>query len=289
MLRAADQAYVVVGKERERSKTMDNELASAITSIDFRLKARQILLGRPNKDEHQHLLPSPRIDMHRLPIVSLRDAEIKEMLAPYFMHATSKSAAQLLKTPLRDSKNYGHDLRSAHERVGFYLATEYVSEMLGVESYTIPHVQNKETEGHRLLHEDRTLIVPLIRGGEPMAFGVSSAFKTAIFEHAKKPEDLTRQLVRDSHAIILVDSVVNSGKSILEFVNGLRGGFGFVGQIVVVTGVVQEGAVAGGPFAEMLRRDRRVRLLALRVSENKYTGRGGTDTGHRLFNTVMLD
>jgi hypothetical protein len=31
-----------------------------------------------------------------------------------------------------------------------------------------------------------------------------------------------------------------------------------------------------------------VSLVALRISKNKYTGTGGTDTGHRLFNSTHL-
>jgi uracil phosphoribosyltransferase len=34
--------------------------------------------------------------------------------------------------------------------------------------------------GYRLLHEEATLIVPLMRGGEPMAFGVNEAFPLAM-------------------------------------------------------------------------------------------------------------
>ena len=44
---------------------------------------------------------------------------------------------------------------------------------------------------------------------------------------------------------------------------------------------------AGGLRARY--RHKEVTFLALRVSDNKYTGRGGTDTGHRLFNTPYFD
>ena len=69
---------------------------------------------------------------------------------------------------------------------------------------------------------------------------------------------------------------------------------------MVVAGVVQEGAVVakegeeggkgdGNGFAEMLRDDKELWVVALRKSENKYKGKGGTDTGHRLFGTTKLD
>lgn len=58
-------------------------------------------------------------------------------------------------------------------------------------------------------------------------------------------------------------------------------------KILLVAGVVQAGAMAVGK-EESLRRKMKswedVSNVALRVSENKYTGVKGTDTGDRLFN-----
>ncbi|KAJ5114524.1 hypothetical protein NUU61_000283 [Penicillium alfredii] len=60
-------------------------------------------------------------------------------------------------------------------------------------------------------------------------------------------------------------------------------------QIVVVARVVQDQAVAvGSNLMQELTRYPRLGMVALRVSANKYTGRGTTDTGNRLFNTVHL-
>ena len=44
-----------------------------------------------------------------------------------------------------------------------------------------------------------------------------------------------------------------------------------------------------GVFAKDLAGMGDVVLVTLRVSKNKYTGTGGTDTGHRLFNSTHLD
>jgi hypothetical protein len=50
----------------------------------------------------------------------------------------------------------------------------------------------------------------------------------------------------------------------------------------VLSGVMHEGAAAAlpGEFP-------RARFLTLRVSSNQYSGRGGTDTGNRLFGTSI--
>ena len=90
-------------------------------------------------------------------------------------------------------------------------------------------------------------------------------------------------------SIIVVDSVINSGKSIERAIKCIH-------QLVervtpslsVVTyglaGVIQQEAAERLPLAYP-----RARFLALRVSENKYVGKGGTDTGNRLFGTSLID
>ena len=177
--------------------------------------------------------------------------------------------------------------------------------------------------------------------------------------HAKKPEDINTDLLKDVKNVVLVDSVVNSGKSVVEFLDWLLpeveggevGKFGEVLvcsrvkgpiKIVVVTGVVQAGAVKlleqwcqgrqvlvdrGPGLVEELKDEQEsdkeqeqeneqgqeseeqpdieqkqetalehehevtvtVDVVALRQSQNKYTGTGGTDTGHRLFGTTQLN
>ena len=90
--------------------------------------------------------------------------------------------------------------------------------------------------------------------------------------------------------ILLVDSVVNSGKSVVEFVHHIRGTGGESVRIVVVAGVVQAGAVREeAVLGAMVKADEMLDVVALRMSENKFTGRGGTDTGNRLFNTTRLE
>ena len=59
-------------------------------------------------------------------------------------------------------------------------------------------------------------------------------------------------------------------------------------RIVVVAGVVQEQAISKGGLVYEHSRHAALDLVALRISENKYSGKGGTDTGNRLFNTTHL-
>jgi uracil phosphoribosyltransferase len=109
-----------------------------------------------------------------------------------------------------------------------------------------------------------------------------------MFIHAKNPTDIQPPHLLEQRTIILVDSVVNSGKSVVEFVQHIRSLNATI-RIVVVAGVVQADSVNGGSIAQILERDENFSLVSLRLSDTKFTGKGTTDTGNRLFNTTQLD
>ena len=283
MLSKADQAIVVVSEEQTRSKTMDAALANAIDNDG--LRARQALL--PSN-------ASPRLETTKLPLIQLTDPEFIDSITRrrsrhslQVLHATDRNAAKLLMTPMRDATVAGPVLREAHRRVGWYLATEFLAEMIGVEEYPIPHVQGHQTSGYRLLHEQQTSIVALMRGGEAMALGVNEAFPLAMFVHASRPDDIMLHHLQGQLTVVLVDSVVNSGKTVVQFVQHVRNLHATI-RIVVIAGVVQAQSVSRGSLVQALACHAKLSLVALRLSDNKFTGRGTTDTGNRLFNTTHL-
>jgi uracil phosphoribosyltransferase len=191
-------------------------------------------------------------------------------------------------TPTRDADVHGHYLRASHSDVGFYLAIEFLSEVLGVEEFPILHVQGHHTEGYRIAQQDkRTLVVAVMRAGEPIAAGVGRALPMAAFLHAKNPEDLKPEYLRGRRTIILADAVVNKGDTIADFVDFIRSKDASV-CIIVMTAVAQKACVETGRFADLLAKDKKLNLIALRLSGNSYKGTKGTDTGHRLFNTTFL-
>ncbi|RBA21235.1 hypothetical protein FPRO05_07549 [Fusarium proliferatum] len=283
MLWEADQAIVVVGDEKNRSKTMDEKLEMVIR--DNYLRARQILL--PNT-------VSPRLDTNTLPVISMDEEFINSIIdrrpgrQPLkIFAATDKAAAKLLMSPMRDAAVFGPTLRQAHANVGRYLATEYVSELIGLEDYAIPLVQGHKTTGYYLRNEATTSIISLMRGGEPMAFGISEVFPQAMFIHASTAGDVKIHHVQGQSNVILVDSVVNSGKRVIEFIKRVVR-LEPSSSVTVVAGVVKAEAIAEDHlFAKVMRRNG-AGLVALRVSENKFTGTKTTDTGNRLFNTTHL-
>lgn len=282
MLTAANRAFVITGEQATRSSSMDSALAAAIEKGGF--YPRQILLP-------SHA--SPRLDLSRLPLTRLSDRFISDSILNdrdqlHVVDASHRSAAKVLMTPMRNATFSGPVLRKAHYRVGWYLATEFCGEILGLETFPIPHVQGHQTDGYRVLNEKETLIVALMRGGEPMALGINDALPSATFLHARAPTDILPEYLTSIKTILLVDSVVNSGKSILSFVQNIRTLHATV-RIVVIAGVIQVEAVTSSKISQQLCKFRPLSFVALRLSENKFTGQGGTDTGNRLFNTTNLD
>jgi uracil phosphoribosyltransferase/phosphoserine phosphatase len=279
MLNEAHEAVVVVGDKHSRSKTMEKALQKAIDEDG--LRARQVLLP-------PHALP--RLDTKKLPLIQINHEFIQSILRRRqttfrIVDATNRSAAKLLMTPTRDAGVAGPALRTAHRNIGYYLAAEFVSDIIGLEEYPIPHVQGHPTNGHRLRYEQETSIIALMRGGEPMAFGVNDAFPLAMFVHATSPTDIDTHHLR--HSVLLVDSVINSGKSVAEFIQHIRSLDATI-RIIVIAGTVQAKSLSEGRFYQALERDANLTLVALRLSDNKFTGSGNTDTGNRLFNTTHI-
>lgn len=282
MLKKADQAILVVGEEHSRSKSMDRELEYAVKFEG--LSARQVVL--PSS-------ASPRLNATQLPIVSLIESTFFDSVIYHHnklacflrTEATHETSSKLLATPTRDAGISGPSLRKSHHNIGWYLAIQYVSHLINVERYDIPHVQGGVTDGYRLLDEKKTCIVALMRGGEPMASGVSEAFPLAMFVHAKQPGDLLPHHLPEQGTVVLVDSVINSGKSVVEFVNRIRHLDAAI-QIVVVAAVAHVDSLQY--LAQRLPSLDKFNLCILRTSANSFKGAGDTDTGHRLFNTTHL-
>lgn len=285
MLKRADRAVVVVSDERTRSKTMDAVLSNAIDQEG--LQALQLVL--PHNASH-------RLNTSKLPLVSLTGIEFicsifrrhDRFVGVQIFHATDRDAAKLLATPMRDAANAGPALRAAHRRVGWYLASEFLTHIIGVEECQISHVLGHHTIGYRLCHEQQTTILALMRAGDPMASGINDVFPLAMYVHARHPDDVKLHHLQGQTQVLLVDSVVNSGKTVMEFMQAIRNIDADI-RIVVVAGVVQAQCVSrNSVFYNTLSGHRNVCLVTLRLSETKFTGSGTTDTGNRLFNTTHL-
>ena len=144
---------------------------------------------------------------------------------------------------------------------------------------------NRPTDGYRIQNEDRTTIVALMRAGEPMASGVHDVLPTARFVHAHETTDLKEHHVKGQLTVVLVDAVINSGKTVIEFCQHVRKLHSTI-QVVLLTGVVQDQFLQPEKLSEQLGKLCVTNLVMLRKSETKFVGSGGTDTGNRSFNAT---
>jgi uracil phosphoribosyltransferase len=170
---------------------------------------------------------------------------------------------------------------------GCVTGVESVGNLIGLKEYPITHVQGSPTIGHRLEDESKITIVALMRGGEPLVLGVNDAFPLAMFVHANDTADLELHHLQGQKTVVLVDSVVNSGTTIVKFVKHILQTYRKV-RIVIATGVVHRECISKGGAVYNPAARTNSTLVTLRISDNKFIGRGTTDTGNRLFNTTGL-
>mmetsp|Transcript_20635 Transcript_20635/g.44819 ORF Transcript_20635/g.44819 Transcript_20635/m.44819 type:complete len:690 (-) Transcript_20635:179-2248(-) len=244
---------------------------------------------------------------HGLPVQSLESLleDLNTSAINAIVDCSSVSiTAQILATKMRDANLRGPGLQKAHEEMGALLADKLIDEFgqtMGlVETVEFSHVQGGTFTGLGR-PTCNVVILPLMRGGEPMARGVHSRFPSSLFIHLYEGEDdfdqknnlLAKAFEHFSPKtpvnIVITDSVINTGSSIERAITNIRRMAREVNSelqlvLYVLSGVMQQEAAVQLPCQFI-----RVRFVTLRVSKNKYTGKGGSDTGNRLFGTTLID
>jgi uracil phosphoribosyltransferase len=205
------------------------------------------------------------------------------------------SAATILAAQTRRADLQGPDLQRVHVEVGKFLADRLIeafpfTDLITTKQYA--HVQGSMFDGPSTAGGENVRILPLMRGGEPMSRDVHQRFPEAQLVHFTSDGSnvwLSHKILMPAadekqKNLIIVDSVINRGNSIREVLNQLGADDAPYWNIFVLAGVMQLGAAQTLP-----KEFPRVRFLTLRVSDNHYTGKGGTDTGNRLFGTLAHD
>lgn len=282
MLHNADRAILVVSEEQTRSMAMDKAVADAIAYHGLHA--------------HQTVLPStalPRLDSNKLLLRMLNEPEfVNSLLGGHnprgglrYLSATDKNAAELLVTLMRNPAITSAELTEAYRRAGRYLAIELLANVLGTEKCPTEPILRNEKRSHQLFHEPQTTIVGLMHGGEAMAVGVNDAFPLAMCVHVNHPEKLNTQHLEGQLTVILVDSAVNTGQTIVKYVERVRRLHATI-RIVVAAGVVQAQCALSDGLRQALASHGKIDFIALLVSNTNFTGSGSTDTGNRLLNTT---
>ena len=187
---------------------------------------------------------------------------------------TNKKAVQLLATQSRRTDINSTELCKIHFEMGKFLAYEMIEEFELTET-EIQHVQGIKT-GVKLADKSKITIFAVMRAGLYAAEGVRSVFADSHFFLHSDSEEIKSNL--ENRTVFVVDAVINTGKSIEKIIEQLQKHK--ARKIIVATLIIQKDAL------HIADKYPDIYFYALRISENKYVGKGGTDTGNRLFNTT---
>lgn len=161
-----------------------------------------------------------------------------------------------------------------HQEFGNLLAMEILAHQKTIAKRQI--LSSGKEEDLEYYDDNNFVIVGILRAGLYIAQGIREKLPKSSFILAKKPKsiDMTDMSLVNKK-IILVDSVINTGKTMEIFLDFFKNH-----EIYIATNVIY------GPTIETLQKSFNVSIFAIRISNNSYTGQGNSDTGNRLFNTM---
>jgi uracil phosphoribosyltransferase len=183
----------------------------------------------------------------------------------------------LLVDRSRRAASEGPALAEVHREIGSLLAVD-VARRLPLEEYELAHPTGPSV-GIQLVHNKRPVIVALLRAGLFLAEGLWARLPgSAMLLHSPGHGPFAEQGL-EGRPTIIVDAVINTGRSIAPIIEAAHG-LG-ASEVMVVT------LVGYRPTLErMTEAMPQVMFTAARLSERSYVGKGGTDTGSRLFCTT---
>ena len=288
MLKVSDKGYIVVDDRNNRSMT--NFIQEVVESGDCR-RFYQLCLSK----EFSHVHTGIQVGCLNQLLETLTNGSIHRV----YHYANVSKAAALLAAKTRRSDLSGPPLQLIHEEVGKFLGNKLIDEFPNagfVQKVELSHVQGSTFSGYAT--SPNVLILPLMRGGEPMARGIFDLFPCGKLIHYDGEKiqgssliEFTNTLTTEDNQteIVIVDSVINEGNSVRCAIRHIEDAIKAIPnqqvlcrpRIYVVTAVMQKDASLRMPIEFPL-----IPFLALRISDNKYKGKGGTDTGNRLFGTM---
>jgi uracil phosphoribosyltransferase len=190
---------------------------------------------------------------------------------------SNKNIFKILSTESRRADLPPKELSEVHRKLGELLSFELL-EFLNMEEIEIKHVQGIR-KSISLSKKEKFIILTLMRGGLYVADGLKNVFDGKYNLEFVFNNDISFMEKYNNLAeynLIIVDSVINTGKSIDDLLNQLS--FYNFKRLFIVTLVIQEKAV------KKYKENDNIILLTARISKNFYIGKGKTDTGNRLFN-----
>lgn len=180
------------------------------------------------------------------------------------------------RTRLRDVE--GPALAQAHREVGAALAP-FAARRCDLEDVEIEHVAGVAS-GVRVSGVAAPVVLALMRAGLFVAEGVWGCLPGAALVPWDGREVTLEEVPVEGRPVILVDSVINSGASIIRALEMItrRAPCWVTVAALVANDVGLRGCQERWPAVD---------FAVARVSQRSYVGRGATDTGARLFGTTQ--
>jgi uracil phosphoribosyltransferase len=184
---------------------------------------------------------------------------------------------RLLVDATRRARPDGSALARGHRKVGHALA-RIVAEYLPLDEDTIDHVVGP-SRGVRVKAGAEPIIVAMLRAGPFVAEGIWESFPGSALVLQPAHAVRLHSIPATGRTVVLVDGVINTGNSIRPLVKQLIALDPMKAVVVTLVGYrpTLESIATEYPLID---------LIAARVSDNSYVGKGGTDTGARLFGTT---
>ncbi len=190
---------------------------------------------------------------------------------------TADPMIRLLVDVTRRAETHGAALAHAHREVGRALAS-CVARHVTLEEATIEHVTGTSV-GVRIREGEEPIVLAMLRAGLFLAEGVWERFARSSLVLHDSRADTPPVLPASNRVVVVVDAVINTGKSLRALLDPLEK-LG-VKQIVIVA------LVGYRPTVELLVSEKpHIDVVVARLSDRSFVGRGPTDTGGRLFGTT---
>jgi uracil phosphoribosyltransferase len=182
---------------------------------------------------------------------------------------------QNLNNQSRDKTLKNNVLAKIHTLLGEALGRAMLN-FRPLENNYIESVQDITCAVQEVSKKNITIVV-LMRAGLYLGQGVRNILDNddQCFLLSNNVEDIDLAYI-DGRDVIIVDSVINSGKTMVQYIHSLH----TAKSITCISIVMQEKfKLIAGQLPHIL-------FLTSRISENSYVGKGTTDTGNRLFGTI---
>lgn len=193
------------------------------------------------------------------------------------IHIISENNAylQTLNGKSRNKELRNNKLASLHTQIGEVLGQAMLN-FRPTESGFIKTVQNIDCTIQKVSRKNITIVV-LMRAGLYVGQGVRNILDSddQVYLLSNTVDDVDLVYIRNRD-IVIVDSVINSGRTIIKYIDYFKD----AKSISCISIVMQS------RFTDIAKKYSDILFLTSRVSDNYYIGAGAIDTGNRLFGTI---